>query len=711
MNIPNHGPMASLPLAFLSLVSCIGAVHADERRPVSGDVSDGIDTIVVFGTQTTIESARAEAAATPGGIDVIDMDDNLQRSVSNLADVLRYSPGVWAASATGDDNVFISSRGSNLDAINYDMNGVKLLQDGLPVTTADGNNHNRVVDPLAARYASVARGANAMAFGASTLGGAINFETLTARDLPGSSLLLNGGSFDLAQMRLTGAGVFDNEFDGLVSIEAKNWDGFREHNEQQRLGLYANGGWQISDDLAVRGYLTWVSNDQELSGPLSRAQMDDDPDQAGAGAISGNYQVDVDTLRLAGKMTWQPGANAQFEAGLSFEQQSLFHPIVDRIMVDFDGPGPMEPIEVFSLLIDTDQDNLGGMLRYRRVAGDHEITLGANLGRTTVVGGNYRNLNGQPNGISTKVDNEATSLEAFVMDRWQFADRWTFTLALQGVRAERNVRNTDVDSGILSNPSEVYTSINPRIGAIFDLSDDASLYANVSRLYEPPTNYQLQDNVAGGDATLDAMYGTVLEVGTRGGGGLGDDDIWQWDLSLYYAEIHDEILSVDDPSAPGTSLSTNVDQTVHAGLELLINASWDIGKGSIEPLLSLTVNHFEFDNDPAYGNNRLPVAPKYALHGEVMYSNDRGWFAGPTFDLTGERYGDFTNTFEIEDYALLGLRGGWSGREWKIFAELGNLLDEEYVAYNAVRDVATSDAAILYPGAPRSAFVGIEWKF
>jgi iron complex outermembrane receptor protein len=297
------------------------------------------------------------------------------------------------------------------------------------------------------------------------------------------------------------------------------------------------------------------------------------------------------------------------------------------------------------------------------------------------------------------------------MDRWQFADRWTFTLALQGVRAERNVRNTDVDSGILSNPSEVYTSINPRIGAIFDLSDDASLYANVSRLYEPPTNYQLQDNVAGGDATLDAMYGTVLEVGTRGGGGLGDDDIWQWDLSLYYAEIHDEILSVDDPSAPGTSLSTNVDQTVPAGLELLINASWDIGKGSIEPLLSLTVNHFEFDNDPAYGNNRLPVAPKYALHGEVMYSNDRGWFAGPTFDLTGERYGDFTNTFEIEDYALLGLRGGWSGREWKIFAELGNLLDEEYVAYNAVRDVATSDAAILYPGAPRSAFVGIEWKF
>jgi iron complex outermembrane receptor protein len=704
---------ATTALGFVLLACVLKPGGAAAESPVGDDAPPStIETIVVTGTQTSIETARADAAATPGGVDVIDMDDFRERNVSNLADVLRYVPGVWSGSHTGADDIFFSSRGSNLDATNYDMNGIKLLQDGLAVTTADGNNHNRIVDPLAARFATAARGANAMAFGASTLGGAINFESVTAHDLPGTTLALNGGSFGQAQLRLTGAGVFDETFDGLATVEGKAWDGYREHNEQQRRGLYANGGWRVSDDLALRGYATWLSNDQELAGALSREQMREDPDQAGAGADSGNFQVNVDTLRLAGKLAWQISDKTQFEAGLSYEEQSLYHPIVDRILVDFDGPGPMEPVEVFSLLIDTDHRELGAMLRLRRTAGDHELTVGANLGFNQVDGGNYRNLGGRRNGLTTDIDNEATALEVFVMDRWQIADRWTLTLALQGVRAGRDVRNTDVESGVVSNPSDTLGAVNPRVGAIFSLTDDIAVYANVSRLFEPPTNFELQDNVAGGDAILDAMHGTVFEVGTRGRGSLGTEGHWGWDVSLYYADIRDEILSVDDPMAPGTSLTANVDRTVHAGLEMLLDANWKIGdSGQIESLLSFTVNHFEFDADPVYGNRQLPAAPDYALRGEILYRRDTGWFIGPTFELVGERYADFANTYVVDSYSVLGLRGGWSGRGWHVFTDLGNLLDREYVVTHYVRDIASDDAAILFPAAPRSVFVGIEKHF
>src|SRR5690606_28029486 len=135
----------------------------------------GTETIVVTGQEPSLASQAAEVELTPGGATLVDLDDFRQRSVSSLADVLRYVPGVWAVSDAGNDDIFFSSRGSNLDATDYDMNGIKLMQDGLPVTTADGNNHNRVVDPLAARAATVARGANALKYGASTLGGAIDF--------------------------------------------------------------------------------------------------------------------------------------------------------------------------------------------------------------------------------------------------------------------------------------------------------------------------------------------------------------------------------------------------------------------------------------------------------------------------------------------------------------------------------------------------------
>ena len=41
-------------------------------------------------------------------------------------------PGVFVASGVTGDSSFFSARGSNLDATNYDGNGIKLLQDGLP---------------------------------------------------------------------------------------------------------------------------------------------------------------------------------------------------------------------------------------------------------------------------------------------------------------------------------------------------------------------------------------------------------------------------------------------------------------------------------------------------------------------------------------------------------------------------------------------------
>ena len=79
---------------------------------------------------------QAEQVLTPGAVSILDSASLMERNTANLSDALRYIPGVWSVSTSGSDSIFFSSRGSNLDATNYDMNGIKLLQDGLPVTTA-----------------------------------------------------------------------------------------------------------------------------------------------------------------------------------------------------------------------------------------------------------------------------------------------------------------------------------------------------------------------------------------------------------------------------------------------------------------------------------------------------------------------------------------------------------------------------------------------
>jgi iron complex outermembrane receptor protein len=208
------------------------------------------------------------------------------------------------------------------------------------------------------------------------------------------------------------------------------------------------------------------------------------------------------------------------------------------------------------------------------------------------------------------------------------------------------------------------------------------------------------------------MSGAVLEVGTRGRreGNAGKQLFWE--ASLYYAKIDDEILSKDDPSAPGTSLSTNIGGTTHAGIEAAVGAELPVGNGgAIAPRLSLAINEFSFDGDALYGNNDLPAAPGYVLRGEVMYRHSSGFFVGPTFDVVDDRFADFMNTYKVDSYSLLGLRAGWSQERWNVFADLVNATDKRYVAVISVRDAAAANAEILNPGSPRSLYFGVQGRF
>ena len=645
---------------------------------------------------------QRELALTPGGVTLVEAEDLEERNVATLGDMLRYVPGMWTADGSTGDGTFLSSRGSNLDSVNYDGNGVKLMIDGLPVTAADGNNHNSFIDPLAARYAVIARGANAMTYGASTLGGAIDFISPTARTTDNQAYL-SAGSHGTVQNSVTGGTVHGN-LDALVTVEQRSYDGFRAHQEQQRSGVYANTGWQISDSVENRLYLTYVDNDQELAGSLTQGQFDADPYQAGAANETGNFLKNVEKWRVANRTAWNLSDTSSLVVGFSFEDQSLYHPIVQN--------------PFFSLLIDNDQTTFGTTIRYDKKLGNHDLLLGLNYGETRVKGGNYQHSGGVRGALSTKVDNKADNLEVFAMDRWHFAERWSLVYGAQAVTGNREVRNVTVSSGAERNPEEDFDSINPRVGVIYQLADRSELFASVSKLFEAPTLYELEDDVSASDEALDAMQGKVAEVGTRGSAPLGQASEWNWEFTVYYAQIEDEILSLDDPNATGTSLATNVDDTIHAGVEALVGASIALGNSDhrIAPLLSMTWNDFTFDNDPLYGDNQLPVAPEFFIKGEVMYRHANGFYAGPTFDIVDDRYADFANSYNVDGYELLGLRTGLNRDNWEVYLEGRNLTDEAYVANVSARNdlsnpATAGTAAILQAGEPRSFYAGVRFDF
>ncbi|MES2751891.1 MAG: TonB-dependent receptor plug domain-containing protein, partial [Pseudomonadota bacterium] len=146
-----------------------------------------------LGVQTA-QQARREIQQTPGGVAVVAAEDYRNNSVaSTIKDVLDYVPGVFVQPKWGDDSR-LSIRGSSLSR-NFHLRGIQLYMDGIPINTADGYGDFQELDPTAYKFIEVYKGANALRFGANSLGGAINFVTPTGRDAGVNSAGIDMGAF------------------------------------------------------------------------------------------------------------------------------------------------------------------------------------------------------------------------------------------------------------------------------------------------------------------------------------------------------------------------------------------------------------------------------------------------------------------------------------------------------------------------------------
>ena len=491
---------------------------------------------------------------------------------------------------------------------------------------------------------------------------------------------------------------------GKLSIEGKHWDGYREHSKENRRSVYANAGWQASDAFKLRFFGSYIDAKQQLPGSLTHDQYEEDPRQANPSYEEGNHQLNVETYRLATKGAWTIDGKSKLEFGISYEHQDLYHPIVTS--------------PYYSLLIDTRQQTLGGMLRYSLSTGDHNILTGLNLAHTTNKGGNYANDAGDRGELQDTINTRAASANAFLVDRWKIASRWTLVYGAQAVATRLTDRNIDgVNHGNEAprDQNDTYSSLNPRLGLIYAPTPQSEVYGSISRLYAAPNGFDL-DNArteSGPDASLAPMRGISYEIGTRGSTEARTGaPRYHWDVSLYYATLKNEILSVEDPGKPGTFLAGHSGHTRHAGIEALVRADFPLGASRhIEPLVSATYSSFRFHDDPDYGGNRLPSVPRFMVHGEIMYRQAGGMYVGPTFDIASARYADYSNTYRVSGYGLLGLRAGLKRDRWEVFAEISNLLDKDYVASTSIQAHAAADAAILNPGPGRSVFAGLRWWY
>ena len=174
------------------------------------------------------QQALTEINNTPGGVALVPAEAYRNSTVANtIKDILDYVPGVFAQPKWGDDTR-LSIRGSSLSR-NFHLRGVQLYMDGIPINTADGYGDFQEIDPTAYKYVEVWKGANALQFGANSLGGAINFVIPTGRDPWPNGVSADMGAFGFKRLQANAGGA-NGPWDGFVTASTQASDGFRDHS-------------------------------------------------------------------------------------------------------------------------------------------------------------------------------------------------------------------------------------------------------------------------------------------------------------------------------------------------------------------------------------------------------------------------------------------------------------------------------------------------
>ena len=672
------GVAAAAGTAFLSCLS--GNVCADHEGPRT------LDQITVVADRLTPSApgegaARAEAERVPGGANIVGQSEYADGRASTLADVFAFAPGVFAQSRFGAEEARLSIRGSGLQRT-FHMRGIYLLQDGVPITLADGSGDFQAIEPLALAYTEVLRGANALEYGGTSLGGSINFVSPSGHDGAGLRSRLEGGSFGYRRA-LVSLGDTLTGGDYFASLSAYSQDGFRNWSRQENARFFGNAAVRLSDSAESRFFVNAVHTDSELPGSLTKAQLGANRDMANAGSLAGRQKRDFDLYRLANRTVFELDAG-RIELSAGYSYKDLWHPI-------------------FQVLQQRSNDAYAGI----RYVDEHDLAdrtnrfiVGLSPSWNSVNDDRFVNVAGRKGARTAQSRQHSQNYSAYAENQLDLNARWTLIAGAQWTDSERRYDDRFLTNGDQSLDAS-YTQLAPKVGFMFR-GGDWSVFGNVSDSFEPPSFGELTGGV--GVNLLKAQTARTLELGTRGRLARV-----QWDVVAYNADVRDELLALNTPE--GQPLGTvNAPRTIHRGVELgaVVTLAPSLAWRS-----SYLWSDFRFDGNATYGDRALPGIPEHFYRGELVWGVRDGYSVTLNTEWSPRRYAiDMANTWFADSYALVGLKIGRDverGLSW--FVEGRNLADRVYASTTGViADARGLDAAQFLPGDGRSVYAGISWK-
>lgn len=628
---------------------------------------------------------------TAGGASIATQAQWAQQRAINIRDLLDQTPGVFVQQRNGAESVRISIRGSGLGR-QFQGGGLQLLYDGLPLHSADGSFDFQAIDPWLIDYVTVYRGANGMRQGATGLGGVINLGTTEPQHDAQHMLRLAAGSHATAQAMVSFSPAFETAPEHAMRWRASHFrqTGFRDQNQQRSSRLDWQHRYQAGQSTSHKTSLFHLNTYAELPSSLSKNLLYANPRQSRNININGNFHRNLNLTRLGHRIQHHNHSDHQHDLALFVASKRLINPAFTHI--------------------ERDSDDVG--LQFTWTDGLNTLSLHSQFG--TQDEWRRENESGLPGADRLRRDQQAWTT-TLTFEHQQpiltnhHADRLTATAALQAVYAQRHI--TEIwPERIISERS--YQQLNPRVGLLFQTEQNSQWFTNLSRSFEAPSFAELNNgNQPGINTPIMAQNADTLEVGSR-----GTQNSLSWDVAVYYSQLNNEFIRFRFPD--GTTRTTNADDSIHLGMEAALQ--WRLAESWLTPgdQWQLQFNYqwtrFTLDDDPVYGNNRIPGIPEHHLQAKLDYLLPSGWRITPSIEWLPTAYFiDLANSYRTDQYLLTGLTLSYqsqTGLEWYLDAK--NLNDQTHITTSLpIPDAGGLDGNYFYSGEGRAFYAGLKWAF
>jgi iron complex outermembrane receptor protein len=605
-------------------------------------------------------------------------------SQSSFSDFIKNTPGVFTTSENNfSQDLRISIRGFGARSA-FGIRGVKLIVDGIPETTPDGQSQ---LDNLPLGLVSnieILRGPNANLYGNSS-GGIISIYTLTKSS---EKYYRYSGIFGAYQYQsLQKTRILDwNNSSLIIHYDKRRSNGYRDQSGYKSNIL----NLKYINDLDNNNKIVWQINYTDSpyaydSGGLRLNEVEDDRRQARKNNIDYDTYEKVKHLKTGVSWNHKMNENSFFDSYFFYQKRDFF----TKLPFNFGG------------IISLDRDYYGLGTKYTK-----KYYLD-NRKKTLVLGLDYLNQSDDrkryKNDFGVQGEITFDQIEQFKSTGLYMLSQTNFDSGLlvrYGIRYDINDISTDSSSSI------ILDKLNPSVGLTYKVNSNDNIFFSFGTSFETPTLNELSNNPNGVGLNEDLNSSSSLnyEIGWRKAvSNLTLEAI------AYFISSENEILPYELEQFPGKNFYQNVGSTSRYGIEL--NSQLSFKGGRINLSYTLSKNKFEdfiIDNNNL-ADNLIPGIPSQMLDLDLIFKLSRGRSLIISNRLIGERYADNANETLISSYNLLNVKYSkdiFSNSE--IFLGVNNAFNQEY--FDNIR-INAFGKRYYEPAPKRNFYFGINFSF